>query len=98
MIHMLHSSEYPRTTFAVLDSMNCIVAENTLDTIFAYLKQFYAPSAKKGLKIEVKGYHFEVKKYVVKFGPIVMGSTNRGIVVEVTATHKSHFREMPPGC
>lgn len=80
---MLHSSEYPRTTFAVLDSMNCIIADNTLDAIFMNLRQFYAPSAKKGQKIEVKGYHHEVKKYVVKFGSIVLGSTHRGIVVEV---------------
>ena len=83
LIHMLHSSEYPRTTFAVLDSMNCIVADNTLDSIFMNLRQFYAPSTRKGLKIEVKGYHFEVKKYVIKFGSIVIGSTNRAIVVEV---------------
>ena len=82
MIHMLHSSEYPRTTFAVLDSMNCIVADNSLDAIFMNLRPFYAPSAKKGLKIEVKGYIYEVKSYAVKFGPVMMGSTNKGIVVE----------------
>ena len=82
---MLHGSEYPRTTFAVLDSMNCIVADNTLDAIFTNLKQFYAPSVKKGVKVEVKGYHYEVKKHIVKFGSIVIGSTHRGIVVEVWA-------------
>lgn len=64
--------------------MNCIVADSALDAIFGNLKQFYAPSLKKGLKIEVKGYHYEVKKkHVVKFGSIVIGSTHRGIVVEV---------------
>ena len=47
------------------------------------LRHFYAPSAKKGQKIEVKGYHFEVKDYVVKFGSVSIGSTNKGIVVEV---------------
>lgn len=80
---MLHSSEYPRTTFAVLDSMNCVVADNSLDAIFMNLRQFYAPSAKKGQKIEVKGYHYEVKRYLVKFGSIAIGATNRGMVVEV---------------
>ena len=84
LIHMLHSSEYPRTTFAVLDSLNCIVADNSLDAIFINLRQFYTPNTKKGQKIEVKGYHFEVKKYLVKFGSIVLGSTNKGIVVEVS--------------
>lgn len=80
-VHLLHSSEYPRTTFAVLDSMKCVVAENSLDTIFAHLKQFYAP--RKAQKIEAKGFHYKVKQYVVKFGSIVTGATNRGIVVEV---------------
>ena len=78
---MLHSSEYPRSTFAVLDSMNTLVADNTLDSIFGQLKQFYAP--RKGFKIDTKGYHFELKLYVVKFGSIMIGATNRGIVVEV---------------
>ena len=80
---MLHSSEYPRTTFAVLDSMNCIVADNTLDAIFSNLRQFYAPSAKKTQKIEVRGCNFDVQKCILKFGSIAIGSTNRGIIVEV---------------
>ena len=61
--------------------MNCMVAENTLDGIFVNLRQFYAP--RKGQRIEVKGYHHEVKRYVIKIGSIVIGSTNKGIVVEV---------------
>lgn len=65
--------------------MNCIVAENSLDAIFMNLRQFYTPNTKKGQKIEVKGYHFEVDKYLVKFGSIVLGSSNKGIVVEVRA-------------
>ncbi len=83
MIHMLHSSEFPRTTFAVLDSMNCIVADNTLDAIFLNLRQFYTPNTKKGQKIEVKGYIHQVDQYLIKFGSIVLGSSNKGMVVEV---------------
>ena len=79
---MMHSSEYPRTTFLVLESLLCLVAENSLDTIFAHLKQFYPP--RKQAKIEVKGKMFLVKQqYLVKFGAISIGSVNRGIVVEV---------------
>lgn len=80
-MHILHSSEYPKTTFAVLDSMKCLVADNSLDTIFSHLKSFYTP--RKAQKIEAKGFYYELKQYVVKFGSIVTGSTNRGIVVEV---------------
>ena len=82
LIHMIHSSEYPQTTFAVLDSMKCLVGENSLDTIFGNLRQFYNP--KKGQKIEVKGYCYEAKGYVVKIGSIVIGSTNKGLIVEVS--------------
>ena len=78
---VIHSSEYPRTTFLILESLLCLVAENSLDTIFAHLKQFYPP--RKQPKIEVKGKMFLVKRYLVKFGAISIGSTNRGIVVEV---------------
>ena len=80
-VHILHSSEYPKTTFAVLDSMKCLVADNSFDTIFAHLKSFYTP--RKAQKIEAKGFYYELRQYVVKFGSIVTGSTNRGIVVEV---------------
>ena len=84
LIHMIHSSEYPQTTFAVLDSMKCLVGENSLDYIFVNLRQFYNP--KKGQKIEVKGYCYEAKGYVVKVGSIVIGSTNKGLIVEVSHT------------
>ena len=78
---MLHSSEYPLTTFAVLDSSKCLVAENSLDTVFLHLKQFY--STRKGQKVDVKGVLFDVNEYIVKLGSIVIGSSNKGIVVEV---------------
>ena len=88
LIHMLHSSEYPRTTFAVLDSNNCIVADSSLDAIFANLRQYYAPSLKKAQKIDVKGYNFNMQKYILKFGSIAIGSTNRGIIVEVSSVRE----------
>ena len=86
---MIHSSEYPQTTFAVLDSMKCLVGENSLDTIFGNLRQFYNP--KKGQKIEVKGYIHEAKGYVVKIGSIVIGSTNKGLIVEVSHVFHCKF-------
>ena len=81
LIHVLHSSEYPKTTFAILDTMNCLVAGNALDSILAQLKSFYA--SRKGLKIEAKGYLYDHKLYLVKFGSITIGSASKGIVVEV---------------
>ena len=70
------------TTFAVLDSNKCLLAENTLDTIFVHLKQYY--TQRKGHKVDVKGVHYDLDdKYIVKIGSIVIGSMNKGIVVEV---------------
>lgn len=82
LVHVLHSSEYPRTTFAVLDSMSCLVADNSLDAIFAQLKTFYVP--RKGMRIEVKGQCCEVKQYVVKCGSVAIGSSSKGVVVEAS--------------
>ena len=79
--HLLHSSEYPKSTFLVLDNMSCLVADSSLDTIFSNLKSFFAP--RKGLKIEVKGHYHEVQQYAVKFGSLLFGSTSKGVIVEV---------------
>ncbi|XP_064399969.1 mediator of RNA polymerase II transcription subunit 20-like [Halichondria panicea] len=88
LVHMLHSSEYPLTTFAVLDSNKCLVAENTLDTIFLHLRQFYAQ--RKGHKVDVKGVHYDLNdKYIVKVGSVVIGSSNKGIIVETEDKHSS---------
>lgn len=84
VVFLIHSSEYPRTTFLVQENLLCLVAENSLDTIFANLKPFYPP--RKQPKIEVKGKCYLVKQYAVKYGAVLVGSTNRGIVVEVRGT------------
>ena len=65
----------------MLDSLNCLVADNSLDAVFAQLKAFYAP--RKGPRIETKGSLYEYKNYAIKFGSITIGSANKGIVVEV---------------
>ena len=82
MVYLLHSSEYTRSSFLLVDSGTCVVAENTLDTIFGHLKLFYVPRTQ--LKTEAKGQLYTVKeKYAVKFGAISVGGGSRGIVVEV---------------
>ena len=82
-VYFIHSSEYPRSTFTVLDpSYTCLVADNTLDSIFAHLKPFYTP--RKGLRIESRGYRHEVKeKYVVKFASVTFSATSKAVIVEV---------------
>ena len=88
-VYFIHSSEYPRSTFTVLDpSYTCLVADNTLDSIFAHLKPFYTP--RKGLRIESRGYRHEVKeKYVVKFASVTFSATSKAVIVEVCMINNS---------
>lgn len=83
-IYFIHSTEYPRTTFTVVDPPYvCLVADNTLDTIFTHLKQSYVP--RKQLKVEAKGLRYEVRgKYIVKFGSVTFSNTSKSIIVEVS--------------
>ena len=90
MANVIHSSEYPRSTFLILDNLQCLVAENSLDTILSHLKQFYPP--RKQPRIEVKGKVYLAKQYAIKFGAISMGSVNKGIVVEVTLQYAYSLR------
>lgn len=61
----------------------CLVADNTLDTIFTHLKPFYTP--RKPLKVEAKGFRHEVKgKYIVKFASVTFSNTSKAIIVEVS--------------
>ena len=54
LIHLLHSTEFPYTTFAVLETGTCLVADSGFDSLMTKLKTFYTP--RKGAKIEVKQY------------------------------------------
>ncbi|CAI8031669.1 Mediator of RNA polymerase II transcription subunit 20 [Geodia barretti] len=91
MANVIHSSEYPRSTFLILDNLQCLVAENSLDTILSHLKQFYPP--RKQPRIEVKGKIYLAKQYAIKFGAISMGSVNKGIVVEVEDKDQSRVSQ-----
>ena len=51
IVHILHCTEYPRSTFAVMDSGNCLVADISFDIIMSHLKGFYV--LRKGQKFEV---------------------------------------------
>ena len=82
-VQLIHCNEFPRTTFAVTDSYHCLVADNSLDTIFSHLKPIYA--AKKLQKIEAKGLRHEVNdKYIVKVAAVTYAASSKGIIVEVS--------------
>ena len=51
LIHLLHSTEFPYTSFAVLETGTCLVADSGFDSLMTKLKTFYTP--RKTSKIEV---------------------------------------------
>ena len=92
-MHLVHSSEYPCTSFAVMEKApapgspsasavgNCLVADHAFDLIMQNLKGFYAP--RKGQKMEAKGNRYQCDHYIVKIASVTYGANNRGILVEV---------------
>jgi hypothetical protein len=81
-LYFIHSNEYPRTTFSIVDPpFTCLIADNTLDVIFNHLKSFYIH--RKQLKVEVRGYRYTVQdKYIIKFGSVTFGTTTKVIIIE----------------
>ena len=51
LIHLIHSTEFPYTSFAVLETGTCLVADSGFDSLMTKLKTFYTP--RKTSKIEV---------------------------------------------
>ena len=101
-MHLVHTSEYPRSSFAITEKTSavgaasltlgtCLVAEQNLDLIMQNLKGFYAP--RKGYKMEAKGVRYENDHFVIKMASIVYGASSRGILVEVEEMQSSVVAE-----
>ena len=82
-VYFIHSSEYPRSTFTIIDpGYTCLVADNTLDSIFNQLKPFF--TVRKGQRIESRGYRREVQdRYIVKFASVMFSTMSKAVIVEV---------------
>ncbi|XP_076066970.1 mediator complex subunit 20 [Oratosquilla oratoria] len=83
-LHILHNSETPCSTFAILDTGSkqiTLSADILFDLLLPRLNHMY--QSKKNLKIESKGKRFEVGDFLVKIGTITMSGHYKGILVEV---------------
>lgn len=80
-LHVLHSSDFPTASFAILEDGSCLVAENSLDALIGKLKSFYVP--RKAGKIEVKGAKFSMTDFTIKIGNVTQSSNFRGVLIEV---------------
>ncbi|KAJ8046821.1 Mediator of RNA polymerase II transcription subunit 20 [Holothuria leucospilota] len=83
-INVLHNSEYPKTTFSITDSNSTLVSDTGFDAILQKLKGIY--STKMSSRIESKGKRYQLADFIVKVGIVSIGSSNRGILVEVEYT------------
>ncbi|KAB7503066.1 Mediator of RNA polymerase II transcription subunit 20 [Armadillidium nasatum] len=74
-LHILHNTETPVTTSAVIDTGTkqvILSADLLFDLLLPRLSHMY--QAKKNLKIESKGYRFEIGDFVVKVGSVTMSN------------------------
>lgn len=82
IVNIIHDSEHPVTTFALLDTGTCLMADSQFDMLMLKMAGIYMP--KKALKIESKGPRYEVQDFVIKLGSVSIGPSFRGILVEVS--------------
>lgn len=83
-LHIVHNSETPTTTYAILDTNNkqvTLSADYLFDLLLPRLDFMY--QSKKNLKIESKGAKYEIGDFVVKIGTVTMSGHYKAILVEV---------------
>ncbi|EDW88448.1 mediator of RNA polymerase II transcription subunit 20 [Drosophila yakuba] len=84
-VHVLHNSEYPASTFSIIDNGTgkqvAIVADNIFDLLM--LKMTNTFTSKKQTKIESRGARFEYGDFVIKLGSVTMMEHFKGILIEI---------------
>lgn len=84
-VHVLHNSEYPVSTFSILDTGTGkqipLVADNLFDLIMIKISSVY--TSKKQTKIESKGARFEYGDFLIKLGSVTMMENFKGILIEI---------------
>ncbi|MBN3312406.1 MED20 polymerase, partial [Atractosteus spatula] len=80
-LYVMHNSEMPLSCFALFEGGPCLVADPNFDVLMIKLKGHFQNA--KGNKVESRGTRFQYCDFLVKVGTITMGSSARGISVEV---------------
>ena len=83
-VHVLHNSEYPASTFSILDTgvkQIPLVADNLFDLLMMKMVTVY--TSKKQTKIESKGARFVYGDFLIKLGSVTMSENFKGILIEV---------------
>ncbi|XP_068152285.1 mediator of RNA polymerase II transcription subunit 20 [Drosophila tropicalis] len=84
-VHVLHNSEYPASTFSIIDNGTgkqvSLVADNIFDLLMLKMTATFA--SKKQTKIESRGARFEYGDFVIKLGSVTMMEHFKGILIEI---------------
>uniref|UniRef100_A0A1A9Z213 Mediator of RNA polymerase II transcription subunit 20 n=1 Tax=Glossina pallidipes TaxID=7398 RepID=A0A1A9Z213_GLOPL len=85
VVHVIHNSEYPVTTFSILDTGTGkqipLIADNIFDLVI--IKMTAINTNKKQTRIESKGARFEYGDFIVKLGSVTMTENFKGILIEI---------------
>ncbi|EDW00322.1 mediator of RNA polymerase II transcription subunit 20 [Drosophila grimshawi] len=84
-VHVLHDSEFPASTFSIIDNGTgkqvALVADAIFDLLM--LKMTSTFTSKKQTKIESRGARFEYGDFVIKLGSVTMMEHFKGILIEI---------------
>ncbi|MBN3295123.1 mediator of RNA polymerase II transcription subunit 20 isoform X2 [Amia ocellicauda] len=80
-LYVMHNSETPLSCFALFEGGPFLAADPNFDVLMAKLKGHFQNA--KGHKVESRGTRYLYCDFLVKVGTVTMGSSARGISVEV---------------
>uniref|UniRef100_A0A1A9WAQ2 Mediator of RNA polymerase II transcription subunit 20 n=1 Tax=Glossina brevipalpis TaxID=37001 RepID=A0A1A9WAQ2_9MUSC len=85
VVHVIHNSEYPVTTFSILDTGTGkqipLIADNIFDLVI--IKMTAVNTNKKQTRIESKGARFEYGDFIIKLGSVTMMENFKGVLIEI---------------
>ncbi|XP_065829355.1 mediator of RNA polymerase II transcription subunit 20-like [Oscarella lobularis] len=82
-MYIVRVSEYPHSTFVILDAGPCIVADSSIVRIIDRLASFYQPKASNAS--QVKGYKYRLGDYAIRIGIATIGQSVKGVLIEIEA-------------
>jgi len=81
VLNLYHSSEYPMSCFALLDTGSSLVADSAFDLILMNLSNIY--SNKKMSRIDCRGQKWSLSDFCVRIGSCSLGPHLKGVLLEI---------------
>lgn len=81
VLNLITSTEYPASSFALLENGPYIVADSSFELILTNLANYY--TSKKVARMEVRGQKWSLNDFTIKIGSCTMGPNFKEIVAEI---------------